>query len=271
MKSISIAVSLALLAVSGTAFASAPAKVSADAQMQPPPIISKLAALSHGQIVTHFKTVLPDIEGWYLKSPAAGPKGAVLFTDGDYALVGAIVNAQGQNLTAMYLAKYAPKPSYSKVVAALAKDKAVIDLGNPKAPVHLYAFEDMNCIFCNLFYKAAEPYVESGKAYIQVVPVAFLKHSSAGKAAAVLSAANPTAAYVANEKGFNEKAEEGAAKPVSVSPTIAKELQANWNLLTQGLQMGGTPALLYQKDGKWTAFNGYSATLLGNLVAKAGK
>ena len=135
--------------------------------------------------------------------------------------------------------------------------------------MHLYAFEDPNCIFCNLFYASAKPYVESGKAYVQVVPVAFLKPSSPGKAAAILSAKSPVKAYEFDENGFNRKAEEGATQPIPVSAAMQAVLARHGHWLMQDLQSGGTPTLLYRQHGHWQVMKGYSATLVGQLVKEA--
>ena len=154
-------------------------------------------------------------------------------------------------------------------MADLSHAKHLVGWGNPKAPVHLYAFEDPNCIFCNLFYASAKPYVESGKAYVQVVPVAFLKPSSPGKAAAILSAKSPVKAYEFDENGFNRKAEEGATQPIPVSAAMQAVLARHGHWLMQDLQSGGTPTLLYRQHGHWQVMKGYSATLVGQLVKEA--
>lgn len=242
--------------------------VSMAAGMNPPPMLAKFVALSHGKIEHEFKTPVPGLTGWYLTSQSVGPKGAVVYTEGNYVFLGALINSKGENISAVYTNKYAPKPQIKKVVDELSHSKNLIDWGNPKAPVHIYAFEDMNCIFCHLFELSAKPYVESGKAYIQIVPVAFLKPSSAGKAAAVLSAKNREAAYEYDENHFREHAEEGGIKPIPVDTAIHKVLANHWTLMTKDLGMGGTPGILYESHGKWKALDGYSATLVGKLVSE---
>ncbi|WP_414039390.1 thiol:disulfide interchange protein DsbG [Acidithiobacillus sp. M4-SHS-6] len=254
--------------VASLALAFVPAIATA-AGLHPPAMLNRFVRMSHGKIEHQFKTPVPGMTGWYITSPQVGPKGAVVYTDGGYVFMGALVTPEGANLSALYTRKFAPKPRVNKVVDELAHSKYLIDWGNPKAPVHIYAFEDMNCIFCHLFEVSAKPYVQSGDAYVQVVPVAFLKPSSPGKAAAVLTAKNRETAYEYDENHFNERAEEGGIKPVAVSPAIRKVLAHHWKMLTSDLGLSGTPGILYRSHGHWKVMDGYSATLVGHLVAEA--
>lgn len=266
LSSVSLAVSLSLL----PALAFATPEVKPSSVPTPPPMLQKLLSMSKGQVEKEFSTPIKGLDGWYVVTPAAGPRGAVIYTDDGYALIGAFLTPQGVNLSAKYTEQYSPKPQFAKVAEEVAHAKHVIDWGNPKAPVHIIAFEDMNCIFCHLFYNSAKPFVESGKAYVQVVPVAFLKPSSPGKAIAVMDSKNPEKAYELDENGFNEKAEEGSIKPAPVTPAGEAILQRHWDWLTKQMYYSGTPGLVFQKNGVWTGMDGYDAQLIPQLLKAKG-
>ena len=71
--------------------------------------------------------------------------------------------------------------------------------GNADAPRIIYMFSDPNCPYCNMFWKQARPWVESGKVQLRHIMVGMLRADSAGKSAALLSAKDPQAAL--NEHG----------------------------------------------------------------------
>src|SRR3546814_8987929 len=60
-------------------------------------------------------------------------------------------------------------------------------------------FSDPNCPYCNMFWKQARPWVESGKVQLRHIMVGMLRADSAGKSAALLSAKDPRAALNEHE------------------------------------------------------------------------
>ncbi|MGD2170065.1 MAG: thioredoxin domain-containing protein, partial [Chlamydiota bacterium] len=56
-------------------------------------------------------------------------------------------------------------------------------IGNPSAKVHLILFEDVSCYNCQVFIRSIFPtikekYIDTGKAKITFIPLAFLKGSN---------------------------------------------------------------------------------------------
>ena len=58
---------------------------------------------------------------------------------------------------------------------------------------------DPNCPYCNMFWKQARPWVESGKVQLRHIMVGMLRADSAGKSAALLNASKPEAALNEHE------------------------------------------------------------------------
>jgi len=128
--------------------------------------------------------------------------------------------------------------------------KLVIE--GPDSAPRLYVFADPNCIFCNRFYNMAEPLVRAGKLQLRWAMVGFLKPTSMGRSAAILSADDPLQALRANEAKFNANAEQGGIAPVQqVDPSMQALINRNFTAM-QAVGGTGTPTLLYRSDkGDW--------------------
>lgn len=156
---------------------------------------------------------------------------------------------------------------------ALIKEGRAFYWGGKKqeGATHMYAFIEPNCSACHGFYQAMKQQESGFKKYkVQVilVPVAFLKPSSPGRAAALIKGGWD--AYVKNEEGYHAP-EEGGIEPL---PTVAANkvefyaVRDNLNLIEQyytklKLPSVGTPAILFL-DNKGSADNmaGITPTLL---------
>lgn len=109
----------------------------------------------------------------------------------------------------------------------------------------LTAFIDPNCIHCHTFFKEVQPFIEEGNIRVRYVLTGFLTESSAGKAAAILSAPNPLEALTKAEQNYDEAKHSAGIEPLQ---TIPEELQAtlkrNAGLLQQTGKMG-TPYFMF--------------------------
>ncbi len=200
----------------------------------------------HGQV--HVNKVFPG--------PVRNLTGIVVETDqhqqgilwmlaDKYLLLGPVVNDQQQNITAHYADQYLPHPpkvAAEKIApAALTAPGFTIGHAGPLMVV----FMDPNCIFCHLLWEALQRPVAEGKVRVKVIPVGFLKPSSPAKAATILAAKNPAAAWANNEKGFNVHTEEGSTQVLSHIPEKDQAaIKANTQLLHKTGETA-TPALLY--------------------------
>ncbi len=162
-----------------------------------------------------------------------------------YLLLGPVVDAAQQNITAHYAQQYLPQPkkvpASSIAPAALAAPGFTIGHAGPL----LVVFMDPNCIFCHRLWEALQQPVATGKVRVKLIPVGFLKPSSAAKAATILAAKDPAQAWANNEKDFNVHTEEGSTQPLPQIPAVdAAAVAANTQLLHKTGETA-TPALLY--------------------------
>jgi thiol:disulfide interchange protein DsbG len=94
---------------------------------------------------------------------------------------------------------------------------------------------------------------------VHIIQVGFLKPSSLGKAAAILSSKDPAAALTKDELKFNVSGEEGGITPNMSDAEAVREVREN-NAWMAAQEIRGTPYLLYRNTkGKPQAVAGYVA------------
>lgn len=172
------------------------------------------------------------------------PAAAYVTPDGKHVVVGSLFDEKGQDVGAAPLEKLVAKPMSERTWAKLDASAWVRD-GRADAPRVVYTFSDANCPYCHKFWEAARPWVDSGKVQLRHVMVGVIREDSPAKAAAILTASNPSAALLENEHNFDK----GGIKPAAkLSTEVANKLDANQVLMMEtGFQ--GTPGILF-KDAK---------------------
>lgn len=188
------------------------------------------------------------LTGWVLSQ---GGQYSIVFTTPDKKtlLVGALINDNGENLSAQYEEKYAPKPDMTTLFQELEKSTYVVEgtVRNPKSVI--YAFVDANCPFCHLTWKALQPYEKAGL-QVRWILVDTLGPTSMPKAIEVMAATDQTAAF--------RKMEENHGKPWTASPQISAaskpdivgKIRKNGELMS-AFGVNGTPGIVWKdKQGK---------------------
>lgn len=117
--------------------------------------------------------------------------------------------------------------------------------GKKDAPRIVYVITDPNCVWCHRFWEASRPWVDAGKVQVRHLLVGFIKPNSAGKAAAILSASDRTAALTLHELSATRG---GIAEAPSVSEVARTVLADNFHLMRE-FGFSGTPAIIY-KDSR---------------------
>lgn len=169
------------------------------------------------------------------------PLAIYLTADGKQAIVGTMIDAKGENLSKEPLDRLVSKPMTLKTWNQLEKSSWIAD-GSKNAPRVIYTFTDPNCPYCNKFWNDAQPWVKAGKVQVRHVLVGILRDSSAGKAAALLSAEDPSAALAQHEQQHAS----GGVKPLTeISAKVRAQLAANETLMQQ-LGSSATPTTFYK-------------------------
>ena len=172
------------------------------------------------------------------QQPAAA---AYVTADGKHVVVGSLFDANGEDVGEAPLEKLVAKPMSERTWKKLDESAWVRD-GRADAPRVVYTFSDANCPYCHRFWEAARPWVDAGKVQLRHVMVGVIREDSPAKAAAILTAPNPSAALLENERLFDR----GGIKPAaSLTAEVANKLDANQVLMIE-LGFQGTPGILFK-------------------------
>lgn len=177
------------------------------------------------------------------------PLSIYLTENGQYAIIGPMINAEGEFVDQDTLQQMVIEPMSERIWAQLQHSTWVPE-GAANAPRIVYVFSDPNCPYCHLFWKRAQPWVDSGKVQLRRVLVGVISRTSANKAAAILTADNPAQAFVKNQKQFRE----GGITPLEDIPAeIHSKLISNLQLMRQ-LGLRGTPGIVYRDNAGHVQF-----------------
>lgn len=163
--------------------------------------------------------------------------------DGEHVIAGTLLNKKGEDVSEADVNRLVVQPMSQRVWAELERSHWIVD-GDAKAKRVVYAFTDPNCPYCHRFWEASRRWVQSGKVQIRHILVGVIRADSANKAAAILTAKSPSAAFTLNEQRQADGGIEGVEKiPVQVQ----EQLDANARLMEQ-LGFQGTPGILFRDE-----------------------
>ncbi|MBU6475182.1 MAG: hypothetical protein KGL10_09465 [Alphaproteobacteria bacterium] len=203
------------------------------------------------------------LDGWIVKNPKGQMQ--VVYTTADGALLaGMLFDPDGVSLTEKQLEAYhnrmtgaqAPLPGAQKSpggaekLYAEAAQAGWVALGDSAAP-YLYVFMNVNCDHCQAYWKDLQGPVKSGQLQVRLVPFGDVPANRDG-GAALLSAADPAAAWAAYVGGDKE-----ALGKDKATPAAYKKIDAN-TALVKKWKLPGPPFSLFRRpsDGKLMAFAG---------------
>ena len=217
--------------------ATAPPVVGANATKRPP-VIEAIEAQGL-EVIGEFDA--PSGLRGYAGVAGQQPVAVYATADGQHAVVGTLVNAKGEDVGAAALQRLVAEPISRRTWAQLEASDWVAD-GKADAPRVVYTFSDPNCPYCNRFWAAARPWVDSGKVQLRHVIVGVIRPDSANKAASIFTAASPSAALARNERAY---ATGGITPAATVPDGVRAKLDGNEKLMT-ALGFQGTPAILFR-------------------------
>lgn len=245
------AIFLAFSTALASSVAAPPVASAAATKAHYPKVLHDMVQAGKLKVVRAFPTDKDGLTGYIVKH---GGYQTVVYSEDGYLMLGPLYGPEGQNLSKQYARKYTPQPDVGKIINALDTDYLVTQ-GPDGAPA-LYVFADPNCIFCHKLYQQTEPLVKAGKLRIHWIMVGVLGPSSVGRAAAILSADDPVAAFAEGEANFDVRNEQGGIASLQPSERVAELLDHNRQAL---FDVGGTatPTVLFRDtNGHWQAREG---------------
>ncbi|WP_104202211.1 thiol:disulfide interchange protein DsbG [Billgrantia saliphila] len=162
-----------------------------------------------------------------------------LTADGNHAIAGSLIDAEGNDVGEAALDELVRQPQEEKVWQQLEASHWIAD-GRDDAPRVLYTFTDPNCPYCHRFWEATRPWVEAGDVQLRHIMVGILQQDSPAKAASLLGAEDPEAA-LREHNGGDEIAP--AAQPRDIEDQVFRN-----NQLFEELGFYATPTTVYYRD-----------------------
>ncbi|MBB3231108.1 thiol:disulfide interchange protein DsbG [Halomonas stenophila] len=201
-----------------------------------------LQALEAEGLSVHGRFAAPDGLTGYAASANGQAMTVFVTADGEHAVIGNLVDAEGNNLSTAPLERLVRAPQDAETWEAL-EDSAWIADGREDAERIVYVFTDPNCPYCRRFWQAARPWVEAGRVQLRHVMVGILERDSPRLAISLLAADDPSAALAAHEAGT----------PVAPLDALPRRwelaLQENHTLMER-LGLVATPGLAYRLEDR---------------------
>ncbi|CAH1043909.1 thiol:disulfide interchange protein DsbG [Halomonas sp. TD01] len=162
-----------------------------------------------------------------------------LTPDGDHAIIGTLMDSQGNDLTEAQLDEHVRVPLEAQTWELLEESHWIQD-GDENAPRVIYTFTDANCPYCRQLWQQSRPWVEAGDVQLRHIMVGILAPNSPALAATLLGADDPSAALHDHSKG---DALSASAQPRD----IEEQVYAN-NQLFEELGLYATPTSAFQRE-----------------------
>ncbi|WP_051234169.1 thiol:disulfide interchange protein DsbG [Halomonas halocynthiae] len=214
-------------------------------------IPAPIAALEDEGLTVHGTFDAPSGLTGYATSMQGRELSVYLTSDGEHAIIGNMVDADGNNLSTEPLERLVSGPQNALDWQALEESAWIAD-GDDEAQRTVYTFTDPNCPFCSQFWQSARPWIDAGDVQLRHVMVGILQRDSPRMAISMLAADNPSQALNAHESG-------DPIEPLeSLSREWEMELQKNHDLM-KSFGLYATPSILYMEDGKLLSSQGAPA------------
>ncbi|MGO2132171.1 MAG: thiol:disulfide interchange protein DsbG [Halomonas sp.] len=205
-------------------------------------IPAPIAALEDEGLTIHGTFDAPSGLTGYAASMQGRELAVYLTSDGKHAIIGNMVDADGNNLSTEPLERLVTGPQNALDWEALGESAWIAD-GDDSAERIVYTFTDPNCPFCSRFWQSARPWIDAGDVQLRHVMVGILQRDSPRLAISMLAADDPASTLNAHESG-------SPVEPLdSLSREWEMELQKNHDLM-KSFGLHATPSILYMEDGK---------------------
>jgi len=210
------------------------------AEQQEPEVISYIKQQGV-TIIDNFET--PAGLTGYAASVDGQPMSIYLTDDKQHALIGTLINAQGDDLGEEALYELISAPQNEKVWQILEQAKWIQD-GSQNAKQIIYTFTDPNCPYCQRLQETAEPYITAGDVQLRHIVVGILQEDSIKKAAAILGADSPEAALQQHIQPADNNKVDQSEEAVATGTLRVEEN----NQLMEQLGFMATPTSIYKDE-----------------------
>ncbi|MCB2427601.1 thiol:disulfide interchange protein DsbG [Methylophaga pinxianii] len=179
----------------------------------------------------------------YAASVQGQPISIYLTEDKKYAVIGNLINAEGEDLGEEALYELVSAPQNEKVWQQLERADWVQD-GQNSAEKIIYTFTDPYCPYCQKLREIADPYIAKGDVQLRHIVVGILQENSLKKAAAILGAESPEKALQQHIQQTDKSAENGNEDTAKNGALLVEKN----NLLMEQLGFMATPTSIYKDE-----------------------
>lgn len=232
-----------------------------------------LTKITHNKIkiLNTFNSGVKGLTGFVIQSNTSLAKPIIIYVNrtADYAVLGPIIDKDGKNITYKNIIKYISPLIIQKAYYDLNTTFSFLD-GADTAPHKLTILIDPNCVYCHQLYMQLAPFVKKNNLAVKWIIMGFLKPTSLGKAAAILSSNDPAKALMMDETKFDLQNEAGGIHPAGkISEKIKQKLSKNLAYLEEH-RFVGTPVIIFKSSGKVKIIPGFiQGKQLQQLVQQA--
>ncbi|KKO47897.1 hypothetical protein VT06_14530 [Arsukibacterium sp. MJ3] len=166
-----------------------------------------------------------------------------LTPDKKHAMIGNLIDAQGNDLGAEAIQRLITGPANDKAWQRLSDSNWVAD-GKASAPRIIYTFTDPNCPYCHKLRAAAAAEIAAGTVQLRHIMVGIIRQDSPSQAANILGAADPVQALLQHHKMLGDGGIEQDQKAIKNGNA---GVNANTQLL-QELGYSATPSSFYKDE-----------------------
>ncbi|AFJ02497.1 Thiol:disulfide interchange protein DsbG precursor [Methylophaga frappieri] len=165
--------------------------------------------------------------------------------DGEFAIVGDLIDSQGNNLGADAIYELVSAPHNQRIWENVTKSAHWIKDGDASAPRIIYTFTDPYCPYCHRFRELAADHIDAGAVQLRHIIVGILQENSLAKAAQIMNSDSPESAW--QRFLANKETQTSAILPLSDGTKGQQRVLAN-NALMEQLGLLTTPSTLYQDE-----------------------
>ena len=208
-------------------------------QAKPQPDVIDFIQRQGVQVIDQFNTP-SDMIG-YAAVYQGEPMSIYITPDKKYAVIGDLIDAEGNDLGADAIYRLVSAPQNEKIWQQLEQANWVQD-GSPAAKQVIYTFTDPFCPYCHKFRELADKAIQSGHVQFRHILVGILQEDSLAIAATIMGSSSPQDMLAQHRQHY-------ASGGISLDQTAASkgnDVVLQNNQLMEKLHLHATPATFYR-------------------------
>lgn len=161
--------------------------------------------------------------------------------DGEYALVGSMLNPEGYDIGAEQVRRVIDEPRYGPAWEQFETANFFIE-GDENAPNILYTFTDPFCPYCRQLHESLQPYIEAGRVQVRHLMVGIIREASPAIAATIIGSENPYETFIEHMRTYDD----GGIMMDGTAMRRGQSLMRHNQEIMRSLNLSSTPATFFK-------------------------